>query len=446
MADLCNVDTLAKKIIISSLKKETEVTFSIKKDIDSCVEIDTDNFESVIGANSYYDPYAIPEDMFNCEAKGCINSGTRNVTTNDEGVAGAVFTSNSDAIEYAAGVITYYVKLAMPKTYTVSTTVSDIKDRQQANSNIYIKEVTDTETVDGYYPIVIDLSTLPDSENGTGWVASEDGIRIKIEVGTDVEDDEFTIGLSSISVFDSIEDLEAEEVVKVACLSDLTGDMTNDVVDSVCLGAAYDDTTTALDFTITARMLTSNYRSLNPLISKSEESNTYYLKTESKTVNEKTVEGIDFGYIKLNDYFAQECKYTFAQIGEACNRGDDILNKVNTPVVIELNQRQFIVQDDGTMLFNKELVGKKLIVSYPIATTATIYEAKDSNLNKKRVSMEYGIEFDDKTRIFYEFGTVFITSFPMSVTTDENALSFSISVQRESGNDKWYTEKVIRKR
>ncbi|MBD4340715.1 hypothetical protein GUH15_32695, partial [Xanthomonas citri pv. citri] len=88
---------------------------------------------------------------------------------------------------------------------------------------------------EGFYPVQIDLSTVPKKETGKGWEASTSGVRLSIEVSlTDKSSDNILIGLSSISFFEEFADLDSNNDIKVSCLSGFDGDDTVDPVDTSC--------------------------------------------------------------------------------------------------------------------------------------------------------------------------------------------------------------------
>ncbi|MEI5994018.1 hypothetical protein [Candidatus Enterococcus mansonii] len=428
----CSNDTLISKIGMKSLNKLMEVDFAVLTDIDSCVKVNTKNYIDHTGTSAVYNVYSTPEDMFNCLAEGCKNSGTLTVMNAAGATSGASFGVNADATEFAAGVITYYIHFPAAGTYGVETTISDIADQNQSDSDVYQKQVTVKEA--GFQPVVIDLSKLPEAISGTGWMASENGIIIHVDV-TPENATLSTIGFSSIYVYNSIEDFEVNDVVKIGCIDEFAGELTVDPVEASCFGAGYDATSIAIERTLTGKSATANYWKLNPLMSKGTLTSGWVIQTAEKAVSATTIEGVDYGYVQLADMNMEECAFTSAAIADSCNVTESLLNRVNTPAVVEINEKQFIVLADGKILFHKSLVGKDLVISYPKKVDVEHFVGNEDVLDARRVRMSFTQEQTDGVKQNYVYNNVLITSFPGTVNNEETTFEFTISVQRDKNGN-----------
>lgn len=437
----CKNDRLIDKIGIEKLDKTVEVEMSILADIDSCVKTNTKNYLSIDGNTSSYNPYTVPADMFSCLPEGCKNSGTLTVTNGAGLATGGTFAVKADATEFVAGVVTYYIHFPAAGTYTVATTISDITDISQTNADVYTQDIT--VTGEGFFPVAIDLSQAPSSLNGTGWVATESGILINIDV---LAEDELlvpVIGLSSIYIYNSIEDFEVNDTVKIGCLDEFAGDDTIDPTDATCFGAGYDPNSVTIERTVTGKKVTANYWKLNPLVQKSDQTIGWFPQTVEKTVVATTVNGVDYGYVQLPDMFLGECSFLLATIADNCNITDSMLNRLNTPVPLAVNEKQYIVlngsttteTDAGKILFHESLIGKNVVVNYPKEFEIDHYVANDNDLNSRKVRMAVPRMQTDGVKVLHIYNNVLVTSFPHTINTEETVFSFTLSIQRDRNNN-----------
>ncbi|MHC5215195.1 hypothetical protein ACYSNR_00900 [Enterococcus sp. LJL128] len=445
----CRNDVLINKIGLKALTKLMEVDFAVLTDIDSCVRVNTKNYIDYQGTTATYNGYSTPDDMFNCLAEGCKTTGTLMVTNGAGLTSGATFSVLADATDFVAGVITYYVHFPTAGEYTLKTTISDITNQNMTNADIYSQVVTVQS--EGFFPVVVDLSKVPTSQEGTGWDASESGVLIKLEA-TPVDDTVIpNIGFSTIFVYDSIEDFEVNDVVKLSCLDEFSGDFTVSPRDASCFGASYDPTSITIERTITGKMATPNYWKLNPLNSRGDLTTGWIPQTVEKEVTAITIDGNDYGYVQLADMNMDECSFTLATMADNCNVTDSMLNRVSSPVIVSVNEKQFIVLDGttttmvdaGKLIFHSSLVGQKVIISYPKKVDAEHYVGNENALEQRRVRMSFVNEQTDGVKLNYIYNNVLVTSFPASITNEEPSFNFTISVQRDRNGDFYEMFRVI---
>lgn len=454
----CRNDVVMSMISNKQLTKTQTVKFDINEPIDACVKEKTKNYIEFEGENAMYRIYSVPQDELNCHHQNCINTGTLFLDLidgdedgNQNAHGSAKYSISSNALNYASGVIYYYAYFPTNGTYTLNSTISDMSDVNQVNSDTYSQtiEVTDAPS---YKPIYVDLSKMADTINGTGWVASESGIILNIEIENETTTTNATAGISSIFVFESIEDFEVNDVVEIGCLETIDDTSSFDLTDSYCFGVQYDESTISIEKTITGRSATANYFKLNPMIGKGEETEGYATVTIKDVVKETTINGIDYGYIQTTDMYVQECGFTKVSIDDNCNVTDAELVRVSTPVPIELDEKQFIVldgtktnvNDAGKILVNEEYIGKTLIVTYPKRAEVEHWVIDENNINNKRVRMTYEMLQNDGVRTIYTYNNVYITSFPTTLSnTDETTFEFTISIIRDENGRFGDVKRVI---
>lgn len=449
----CNLNrVVAQKVGYNKVEKTQEVDFNLSTDIDACVKINTKNYIAYEGATApVYSRLAVPQDMINvCAVKGCKNTGTLIISTKNEGsdsnythTASATFAKATNAVLISAGIVYFYVDFPKAGTYTVELTIGDIKDTELTNGDKYTQEVTVTS--EGYKPISFDLSVAPSEDVGTGWNPTTSGITMQIDVtSADSTEAGYIVGLSSISIFEDVEDLATNEVVKLGCMTGIEGDDTIDAMEEQCLGAQYDTSTTSVERTITASTWTPNVMMLNPLIHRTEVTEGFYIATVEMTV-EQDAENENYGSVQLADSYDEVCGFIYSSIADSCNINDSILTRINNPNLMNLDERQFqvinsflnpTVDVEGSKLyFNKALVGKTVIISYPRAVEVEEFIATEAGINERRAQMSYTKKQSDGVVEVHVYDNVLITSFPQTINNSDSEFSFTISVQRDKNGN-----------
>lgn len=449
----CNLNrVVAQKVGYNKVEKTQEVDFNLSTDIDACVKINTKNYVAYEGETApVYSRLAVPQDMINvCAVKGCKNTGTLIISTKNAGsdssythTASATFAKATNAVLISAGIVYFYVDFPKAGTYTVDLTIGDIKDSELTNGDQYTQEVTVTS--EGYKPISFDLSIAPSEDVGTGWNPTTSGITMQIDVHTqDATETGYMVGLSSISIFEDVDDLATNEVVKLGCMSGIEGDDTIDAMEEQCLGAQYDTSTTSVERTITASTWTSNVMMLNPLIHRTEVTEGFYIATVEMTV-EQDAENENYGSVQLADSYDEVCGFIYSSIADSCNINDSILTRINNPNLMNLDERQFqvinsflnpTVDVEGSKLyFNKALVGKTVIISYPRAVEVEEFIATEAGINERRAQMSYTKKQSDGVVEVHVYDNVLITSFPQTINNSDSDFSFTISVQRDKNGN-----------
>lgn len=449
----CNLNrVVAQKVGYNKVEKTQEVDFNLSTDIDACVKINTKNYIAYDGETApVYSRLAVPQDMINvCAVKGCKNTGTLIISTKNEGsesnythTASATFAKATNAVLISAGIVYFYVDFPKAGTYTVDLTIGDIKDSELTNGDKYTQEVTVTS--EGYKPISFDLSVAPSEDVGTGWNPTTSGITMQIDIHTqDATEAGYMVGLSSISIFEDVDDLATNEVVKLGCMTGIEGDDTIDAMEEQCLGAQYDTSTTSVERTITASTWTPNVMMLNPLIHRTEVTEGFYIATVEMTV-EKDAENENYGSVQLADSYDEVCGFIYSSIADSCNINDSILTRINNPNLMNLDERQFqvinsflnpTVDVEGSKLyFNKALVGKTVIISYPRAVEVEEFVATEAGINERRAQMSYTKKQSDGVVEVHVYDNVLITSFPQTINNSDSDFSFTISVQRDKNGN-----------
>jgi len=431
----CKNEAFLAKIGLEKLGDTQEVDFAVLTDIDSCVRLETIDRIKVEGDHSYYDSFDNPKDQFNCLPDSCHNTGTLHVSRKEAGKGiSATFAVKEDATYFYAGILGLYIQGKGRYEHTVI--VSDIKDHEQKNADVY-KRITNAADRE-FKLLLVDFSKAPEEQRGDGWQASEEGVLIQV-ISTPKEGQTAKVGYSSMIIFESIEDLEGNDVVKIGCLENITGAFTVDATTSTCFGAKYDPNSTKIERTLVGKKATPNYHLLNPLIAKGEMKDGFELVSGRKEVKERFVDGVRYGYVKVADMYEDECAFTTAARDDECHVTEAQLVRVSTPVLLDLESTQFFVmttsqytQDDlGVLLFHESLIGTDVVVSYPKRTRVEQFIGSTEHINERRVRMSFIACQTDGVQVQYIFNNVLITSFPGTITNEEGSFEFTISIQKD---------------
>ena len=421
----CNNDLLLKKIGINSLTENTEIDFRIRKDLADCRKINTKDYIDVSGDVSY-NKYDRPANAFECLRKNCVNTGALTL-----GATGsAKYLARFDATEFAAGVITFYVKNAAQTVLNFK--ISD--DEAQANADQY--NVTVTAGAE-WKPVVIDLSSTPAQEIGEGWTASAKGAYISITSST-------AAAISSIAIFDSIEDFELNDVVTVSCLTTIGGTFDLEVVEAQCQEARYNDAITTLTYPVTGTRVTPNYWKLNPLVSKGDKTTGFDMAT-----TKKTIEAFDGrGRVILADMNQEVCGYVSVQLDDTCDVTDAALTQLSVPgnvsVALDAGHYQVEAAEDATYIyFSADLVGMDVLIRYPRLVEIEEMVASPDNLDGVHVSMVVPHIQSDGVRLLYVFDNVYVTSFPATITNEAAEFAFTITIGRDDDNNFFRIQRVV---
>lgn len=379
--------------------------------------------------------------MFECMKEGCVNTGTLFMTPEaGETAVGATFRVHHDATEYESGVLTVYVKKADDATYPVTGSITIGTASNLANADVYTFSLPESAfDSEGYAPVVINFLDEPSSVVGDGWEASNTGSYIRLDGTNGVG------GFSSIALFESIEDFETSDVVKIACLSSIDGDLEIEAAEATCVQNGY-NTAEAPTFekTITGKLLTPNFNMLNPFAGKTSAVDAYRMRGTKQTITLST-DG-NYGVVTLPDVNQNECGLIKADLID-CDKTEAQLIRFGIPTLVDIDEKHFLVinNDDGTttLYFNKYLVGEEVNIAYPQIATGETYADSMDNVGTKRVRMSYEKEMSDGTKYVYTYNNVLITSFPDSWSNEVDAeVEIGITIQIDADGHYRYVTRI----
>lgn len=421
----CKNDLLITKIGVEKLQKTTEVDFTVHHYLPDCRRIMANKYLTGSGT---FNRYQIPANQFECVRNGCVNSGT----LYNQG-AETVYKAKYDAVEFAAGVLTFYTRGSKG---TATVKISDTQNFTNADS--YTVDLSKIQTAsDGYKAVVVDLSKTPESKTGNGWTPSHVGAFISITIAKATGDTDAEIGISSLAIFDSLEDFETTAAVRIGCLSTVGGSFDFDIVEATCHGnqGIDDEAIDSFEKTITGKALTPNWQLLNPLWGKGDATEAWDTNTVEKTVEAGTGDAENYGVVVLPDKFTEECGFINVARADECNKSDAHLIELIIPSLVDIDEKHFIVIDneDGsaTIYLNKALVGQKVLIAYPQAVEVEEYELDADNVRYARVRMSYTRTWTDGEKYRYVYDNVLITSFPDEISDEETEFEFTVTIQKD---------------
>lgn len=416
----CDMEELISKITSKKLDRKTVVSFAILGNLPDCMRISTKDYINVVSSSHQtveatlsFNKFDKPANELECETDTpCLNTGGLAVgaTTNY-----VMYKLPYDGTKYSSGLIIFYVK-GFTGSKNVTIELSDTA--AFTNSDKYTVSVTGKGAE--YVPVFFDLTQTPTSTAGTGWTASAVGNYLTINVA------DANAVISSIAVFESIEDFENNDVVQMGCLTTIDGDDAIDAAEATCANGSpkHDTSSPSFERTITGTAVTSNYQKLNPLIGKGDATKGFAIHTQKYTVTA----GTGYGEIVIGDLYQKECG--FVTVDSGC----ELLKRYDIPVLVTLDDDHFLVQpqDDGTtkILVNTNLVGQEVIVAYPRETEVTEYIADIDNVDGVRVKMYVPYELSNGKKRAKVYGNVLVTSFSDPRGEDDSEFSITVSIQK----------------
>lgn len=416
-----------KMVGTQRLDKKVEVDFDVQRNLPDCNRINAKKYVSAESTAPRYDQYRVPVNQFECMNPNCVNSGTLYVGSGKKTIYKTL-----PGEDFSAGVITFYV------TDNVTNAEILISDTE-AQTNAWKYEVVPGRAVNGFKAVVVDLTQTP-ATVGQGWTPSD----AKAYIGITLTGNGATIGssvicgenecagLSSIAIFDDIEDFQTSTHVKVSCLAGIDGTWDLEVAENACFGNTYDTSSRpSFEKTVTGTKVTTNYWRMSPLYHKGSAVKGFDIVTVERTV--KDADG--YGSIVIDDMDQNECGFFSVEVqGDACGSG--ALDKLSIPMLVGIDGGHYLLVDNGdgttSVIFNEMYVGKKVLISYPKSVDVEEFVISMENVNEVRTRMSYVRTYTDGQKYRFVFDNVLITSFPDAITEDEGEFAFTVSIQPDA--------------
>ena len=432
----CKNEKFMSTIGVNKLTKNVEVDFDVQRNLPDCQKISAGRYVSTEADNPRYDRFRIPKNQFECMQGSCVNSGT----LFNEG-AETVYKFKLDAKEFAAGILTFY---AYGATGNAEVTVSD--SATFTNADKYVINLADmSHGEDGYTAVVVDLSQTP-TDIGTGWSTEGDSIYVKIKLSA-------ATGLSTIAMFESMDDFAVSTHVIARCLTGVDGSFDLDVAERTCFkGGQYDTSDlSGIEKTVSYKAITPNFWRLNPMYTKGYLTKAWDRETVEMTV--KALTGTDYGYVTLDDIDQDECGFISIQVLYDCrdsqNTAEAMLERLAIPSKVDMDggHYQLIDNGDGTtmILFNNMHIGRSILIAYPkVVEVADSFDITDENVNEVHTRMSYVKCYTDGSKYRFVYNNVLVTSFPDAISEDDEAEGeLTLNIQRDANGRFGYAYRII---
>lgn len=423
----CKNEVLFDKIGLNKIDHEkSEFALTVLENLPDCRRINANKFldirnsegQSSTGAR-VYSRFLVPKASLECGGEWCANTGTL-----VPGVAGSViYRIPGDATEWANGVITFYLK-DVASGDNINVMVSSAEDF--TNADQYTVSIGSGIAYDedaGFYVAAVDLSKAG-TDVGSGWTPSTGGAYLSIGVPT------ATIGISSIAIFDSMEDFAVNNVVIIGCLNSESMDIAIEAAEATCFADGYDTSSEPdIDLTVEGNSVTPNYYLLNPLDGKGEATTGFERATIERTVQSD-------GTVTLSDAYQEECGFLSCALADNCDVTNSQLYRLSIPVLIDMDENQYIVMKDGentVIHFNTALAGQVVRITYP--REVEVEERVDSMTNLNRGVKVRGVQTvytTDGNKIVYVYDNLLVTSFPHTISQDETTFSFTLRLRKDA--------------
>ena len=433
----CKNEKFMSTIGVTKLNKNVEVDFDVQRNLPDCQKISAGKHVSTTATSPRFDRFRIPKNQFECMQGSCVNSGTLMLTAGAE----TVYKFKLNASEFAAGVLTFY---ALGTTGNAEVTISDTVDF--TNADKYIIDLADmAHGEDGYTAVVVDLTQTP-TDVGTGWSGTGEAIYVKIKLSA-------ATGLSTIAIFESMDDFAVSTHVIARCLTGVDGSFDLDVAEETCFKSGKYDTSdlSGIEKTVSFKAITPNYWRLLPMYRKGSLTTAWDKETVEVTV--KALTGTDYGYVTLDDMDQDECGFISIQALYDCresqNVSDALLERLSIPSKVDMDEDHYQLIDNGDnstmILFNAVHIGRDVLISYPKKVDVVdSFEITDEMVNEVRTRMTYVKCHTDGSKYRFVFNNVLVTSFPDALTEDDDAEhEITINIQRDADGKFGYAYRIL---
>lgn len=412
---------------MEKIDKKVEVDFDVQRFLPDCNKINARKYVQTAAANVTYNGYKIPSNVFECMNPNCVNSGTAFIG-NSKTVYKTVNGEN-----FSAGVITFYV------TGGVTSAKVLLSDTLAGTNGWEYTAAPGAVGADGFAPVVVDLTQKP-KEVGSGWTPSDGNVYIHITLtgGTNA-------GLSSIAIFDEMEDFQTSTHVKMACLTTVDGSWDLEVAENACFPNNYSyNENRSFEKTITGTKITANHWRLNPMYKRGSATEGFDIVTVERTIKASG----DYGVVAIDDMNQNECRFFSAMLADSpCVVGNAQLEKLSIPMSVVLDEAHYVLVDAGegvtNAIFNKEHIGKHVLISYPKLVDVEEFILADDAINDIRTSMSYVRKYTDGYKYRFVFNKVLITSYSDALSEDEGEFSVTVSIQKDENGVYGHAYRII---
>ena len=433
----CKNEKFMSTVGVNKLTKNVEVDFDVQRNLPDCQKISAGKYFSSSDNDATYDRFKIPKNQFECMQGLCVNTGTLFLT------AGATtnYKLKVNAHDFAAGVLTFY---AYGTTGTATVLISDSSSFTDADQ--YTVNLTDmAQGDDGYTAVVVDLSQTP-TDVGHGWSVEGDSIYVQITLSA-------ATGLSTIAIFESMDDFAVSTHVIARCLTGVDGSFDLDVAERTCFkGGQYDTTDlSGIEKTVSYKAITPNFWRLLPMYKKGYLTKAWDRETVEMTVKELT--GTDYGYVMLDDMDQSECGFISIQVLYDCrdsqNVSEAMLDRLAIPSKVDMDGGHYQLIDNGdgstSVLFNKMHIGRNVLVAYPkVVEVADSFEITDEDVNEVHTRMSYVKCYTDGSKYRFVYNNVLVTSFPDALSEDdEQEGELTLNIQRDANGRFGYAYRIV---
>lgn len=433
----CKNEKFMSTVGVNKLTKNVEVDFDVQRNLPDCQKISAGKYISTTAESPRYDRFKIPKNQFECMQGSCVNSGTLYL----EAGAETVYKFKLNATEFAAGILTFY---ALGTTGNAEVTISDTVEF--TNADKYTVSLADmSHSDDGYTAVVVDLSQTP-TDVGTGWDASGDVIYVKVKLSA-------ATGISTLAMFESMDDFAVSTHVIARCLSGVDGSWDLDVAERTCFKGGQFDTSelSGIEKTVSYKAITPNFWRLNPMYNKGYMTKAWDRDTVEMTV--KALSGTNYGYVTLDDIDQNECGFISIQVLYDCrdsqNTSEAMLDRLAIPSKIDMDGGHYQLIDNGDgstmILFNEMHIGRSVLIAYPkVVEVADSFEITDENVNEVHTRMSYVKCYTDGSKYRFVFNNVLVTSFPDALSEDDEAEGeLTLNIQRDANGRFGYAYRII---
>lgn len=430
--------------------KNSIITVRVSDKINYLTEQSTKNYQNITkGSFVNFDSLTLPEDLIRCNEKRCHMTGTLYIRP-EEGEVNVSYAIRGDYSKAVFGYHYIYLTYLGTGTVNVFARVSNIDDREQNNSYLYMTKVHGTgNAVDSFTVAQFDFAD-PNTilaQTGTGWVGNSEGVYITYGFEFDDKMDLFAnepIGISSIKTIACKSELHKSDNVLISCLESFSHDVSVGATDARCFGSGYDPESIEVTTSIAGTTRSHNDFWLNPLESKGDKVVAGIPVTRVFQVKSKIVNGTEYGYFEMSDLYPQ-CNSVIISLGQGCN--GTYLEPLQVPHVTPVDTTEFVAvsnpkaQDFGFAYVNKKYIGQDILVTYDAETEVTHFVADEDRLGSFEAEFIVPRVSTTGKQEYLKFYGIITSNSQEFTSSEEVSLALDVTFVRRDG--KFYERFVV---
>ncbi|EGP4894213.1 hypothetical protein FI615_001700 [Enterococcus faecium] len=368
---------------------------------------------TILYSHNYKDK---PEEKI-CGLDKCDMSGTLFVTpeTGEQANQSNVMTqikANGEDFQFG------YLRLFMYGVGEYKIIIQNLDDDK--NMNIYNVEVLN----DSWNPVMLELFN-PDEVIGTGWIGKNSGIVIIVEPKQSQP-----YRLSTIEIFETIQDIVSDMTIGFTCITDFSGDPSLTITEDLCDVQGYDSKATKIERSLTANNIIGELAEFHNITKRQKELE-HLVQTRGEFIaKEETDNGIRFATFTIPELADIRCPRLLIQPLN-CETNPfyhvDIDNDMN---LIAIQEDQFF-RKGNKVYVNEAYIDTKFVVAYPIFVEGIAWDITTEEMENIHYQMEMTTPICGDEYVI-KADNVLLTALPFTWTSEAGQFTVPFTMAKDN--------------